>query len=202
MSINPAQWVRTCPYCSATPTPFQERAGFDTTGPQGHNRRWYAASCLACGGVAVFEGDGTGNLIAMHPETTGDWTVMHVPSAVAQIWDEAVRVYKVGAYASAVVACGRALEAAADERAVKGKTLQQRIETMRSEGLITTEFRDAMDYVRLIRNVGAHAGQEVSPESAEGTMRFTQQMLRLLFEVPGELGHLTGRPPELNGPDS
>jgi hypothetical protein len=29
-------------------------------------------------------------------------------------------------------------------------------------------------------------------------MRFTQQTLRLLFEVPSELGRLTGHPPELD----
>jgi hypothetical protein len=39
----------------------------------------------------------------------------------------------------------------------------------------------------------------VSEESARGAMRFTQQTLRLLFEVPGELALLTGQPPELEG---
>jgi len=33
--------------------------------------------------------------------------------------------------------------------------------------------------------------------NAEGTMRFTQQALRLLFEVPGELERLTEPPEEL-----
>jgi hypothetical protein len=56
--------------------------------------------------------------------------------------------------------------------------------------------------VRVIRNVGAHAAeQEVTPDTAEGTMRFTQQMLRLLFEVPGELHRLTGHPPEAGPSD-
>jgi len=126
------------------------------------------------------------------------WDVAHLPSAVEAIWNEAIKVYGVGAFASAVVACGRTLEQAATERAIAGKTLQQRIEKMRTDGLITTEFKDAMDYVRLIRNVGAHAGQAVSQESADGTMRFTQQTLRLLFEVPNELNRLTGHPPELD----
>ena len=63
---------------------------------------------------------------------------------------------------------------------------------------MTAAFGDAMDYVRLIRNVGAHAGQPVSSQSAEGTMRFTQQALRLLFEVPGELERLTETPAELD----
>ena len=71
---------------------------------------------------------------------------------------------------------------------------------MLNQGLITTEFKGAMTYTRMIRNVGAHAGQSVSPESAEGAMRFTQQTLRLLFEVPAQLKRLTEpTPDELDG---
>jgi hypothetical protein len=137
----------------------------------------------------------------MHPESIGEWNVAHLPPLVKQIWDEAIQVFRVGANASAVVACGRTLEQAAVERNITNGTLQKRIEKMRTDGLVTTEFKGAMDYVRLIRNVGAHAGKEVSRESAEGTMRFTQQTLRLLFEVPNELSRLTGHPPELDAAD-
>jgi Domain of unknown function (DUF4145) len=93
------------------------------------------------------------------------------------------------------------LEAAANRLQVPGNTLQRRIKKMLDEGLVTQSFGEAMDYIRLIRNTGAHAGAQVSRESAEGTMRFTQQALRLLFEVPGELARLQGHPPELDEPD-
>lgn len=107
-------------------------------------------------------------------------------------------MYEVEAHASAVVACGRTLEMAADKRKVVGRNLSERVEKMRENGLITTEFSEAMNYARLIRNIGAHAaGAKISPQSATGCMRFTLQTLRLLFEVPGELVNLTERPPEL-----
>lgn len=150
----------------------------------------------------IFEADSNGDhLVQMHPESTGEWDVGHVPPDVQTNWDEAVKVYRVGANASAVVACGRVLEGAAAHRHIDGKTLQQQVHKMLNDGLITTEFKGAIDYVRLIRNVGAHAGKVVGRESAEGTMRFTQQALRLLFEVPGELSRLTGHPPELDVED-
>jgi hypothetical protein len=142
------------------------------------------------------------DLVAVRPESIADWQVAHVPAPVAGPWAEAAKVYRVGAYASAVVACGRTLEAACEERGVKNGTLQKRIEKLQTDGLVTAEFKGAMDYVRLIRNVGAHADKEVSKESANGTMRFTQQTLRLLFEVPTELSTLTGHPPELNGEEA
>lgn len=165
----------------------------------GASRMWSMACCPACGGAVVIETDSDGLVISVLPEAMGEWDVAHLPPEIARDWKEAVSVYRVGAVASAVVMCGRTLEAAGDLLGVEGKTLQARIKKMLEDGLITTSFRDAMNYVRLIRNTGAHAGAEVSQESAEGTMRFTQQTLRLLFEVPGELNRLQGQPPELAG---
>jgi hypothetical protein len=169
----------------------------DTTGGGGEVRRFSAAACPACGGVVILELTPEDAVVSMRPESIGEWEVGHVPDAVRPSWDEAVKVFRVGANGSAVVMCGRTLEAAADARSVTGRNLNERIKTMLDQGLITTEFKEAMTYIRLIRNVGAHAGQDVSHDSAEGTMRFTQQTLRLLFEVPGELHRLTQVPAEL-----
>jgi hypothetical protein len=194
-----ASWYAPVPTARRHPHRSPSIRSLEPRGRGGESRRWYPAACPACGGVVIFEADHQANaIVRMHPEAIGEWEVSHIPAEVQAIWDEAVKVYRVGANASAVVACGRALEAAAAHRHIEGKTLQQRIQKMLDGGLITTEFKDAMDYVRLIRNVGAHAGKEVSRESAEGTMRFMQQTLRLLFEVPGELSRLTGHPPELD----
>lgn len=138
---------------------------------------------------SAFIADGLARLQVRYPE---------IPVAFADLrkFAEEWTYRLVGANASAVVACGRTLEAAADARKMTGKTLRDRVTKMQNEGLITTEFKSAMSYVRLIRNIGAHAGRPVRRESAEGTMRFTQQALRLLFEVPAELGRLTAPPPE------
>lgn len=195
----PAQWVATCPYCSASPAPFRPTdQHINTTGGDGKQRKWWPAACPACGGVIIAElTSDLGTILGMEPSSTGEWEVDHLPDSLIPLWDEAITVFRVAAYPSAVVACGRTLEAAANIRGVEGKTLNARINRMRENGLITSEFKGAMDYVRLIRNIGAHAEKEVSRETAEGTMRFTQQMLRLLFEVPKELERLTGHPPEL-----
>src|SRR5262245_17823591 len=187
MALSP--YTRTCPYCGASPTPFQkigEVLALDDA--DGRPLRWLTAFCPACARVALFELDpNTGIPMEMIPSPSGEWDVAHLPAGVEAIWREAVKVFNVGANASAVVQCGRALEQAATERNIQKGSLAQRINAMREQGLVTAEFGDAMDYARLIRNVGAHAGKEVSRESAEGAMRFTQQTLRLLFEVPGEL---------------
>jgi hypothetical protein len=135
--------------------------------------------------------------MAAYPDAIGRWDVGGLDGAVARDWAEAANVFRVQAWQSTVVACGRTLEAAADALGITGNSLFERIEQMLVDGLITAAFKEAMDYVRLIRNTGAHAGQSVSAESAEGTMRFTQQALRLLFEVPDQLSKIRSQPPEL-----
>jgi hypothetical protein len=197
---TPGDLTMRCPYCSAYPAPFHGVQSFSTVGKDSQKRVWYPAWCPACGSAVIMELNASdGNTLLegrMYPESVGEWRVDHLPEEVAAEWEEAISVFQVGAHASAVVAAGRSLEAAAEVLEMPEGTLDQRIQAMREFGLITDQFKEAMDYARVIRNVGAHSGRKVSPETAEGTMRFTQQALRLLFEVPGELARLTGHPPE------
>jgi Domain of unknown function (DUF4145) len=204
--MQPKDLVRTCPHCSAGPTPFQQIWTTPTTGPDGGARAWVIASCPACGGLINIEHvpgpPAESPVIQVFPDVVAEWDVHYLPEEIERDWNEAVAVFRVRADASAVVMCGRTLEASAERLQVSGQGLHQRIEKMLDQGLISASFREAMDYIRLIRNTGAHAGAQVSRESAEGTMRFTQQALRLLFEVPAELARLQGHPPELDEPDA
>ncbi len=95
---------------------------------------WEPASCPACGGMIVAEIDGDDHIITAYPKETGEWDVDHLPADVRTPWEEAVKVYRVVANASAVVACGRTLEAAADARGVTGKTLGGRVTKMQNKG--------------------------------------------------------------------
>lgn len=203
--MHQGDFVITCPHCGASPAAFQPvREPVKVPGRAGGERRWRLTACPACGGAVAFEStsDSLDQYIQHTPEAVAsEWQVDHLDDAVARDWGEAIRVYKVQANEAAVVMCGRTLEAAGDKLGIEGRSLQARINKMLDADLITTSFQEAMDYVRVIRNVGAHAGQPVSPATAEGTMRFTLQALRLLFEVPGELHRLTAPPEELQDED-
>jgi uncharacterized protein DUF4145 len=192
-------FVIICPHCGCNPAAFEAlREPIKVESSDGGHRRWRLTACPACGRAVAFEStpDSTDRYIGHTPEAAApEWEVSHLPDDVARDWSEAVRVYEVGAHEAAVVMCGRTLEAGSDRLGISGRSLQARIKKMLDEDLITSSFGGAMNYVRVIRNVGAHAGQPVEPATAEGTMRFTLQALRLLFEVPGELERLT-EPPE------
>jgi Domain of unknown function (DUF4145) len=203
---KPRDLTRRCPYCSAYPAPFVPTSGPLSTGnPDGEPRFWWVIACPACGGLVALETAGNdGPAIAAYPEAVGEWQVGHLPESVEPLWNEAVGVYGGGHFRSAVVQCGAALEGAFEARDITGRSLVDRVRQARADGWLTEDLERAVQYARLIRNAGAHGGRAVrvvSEESARGAMRFTQQTLRLLFEVPGELAALTGQPPELEGTD-
>ena len=62
------------------------------------------------------------------------------------------------------------------------------IEKLVSEGLVTKQFGDALDHIRSVGNLGAHAtDQRVGDDDARRVLNFTTLLLRNLFEVPAEL---------------
>lgn len=69
------------------------------------------------------------------------------------------------------------------------------IEKLINDGHVTQSFAPVLHHIRAVGNVGAHASDEdVDQTTAEGALRFTTQLLRNLFEVPGELEALTKTP--------
>ncbi|SFT12656.1 protein of unknown function [Streptomyces sp. ok210] len=101
---------------------------------------------------------------------------------------DAIRVLSIGVPDAAVVQLRRTLEAAAAHFQIREKVLMRSIEKLISEGYVTKSFEPALHHIRAVGNVGAHASDErVNQETAERALRFTTQLLRNLFEVPGEL---------------
>src|SRR2546430_2056913 len=110
----PGDWVRTCPHCGSVKAAFQTVTQIITTkGSSAENRWWIVAKCPACGALVVAElNPNTQRVMAIYPEDVGAWPVGHLPAAVAREWEKATKVFRIGAYGSAVVACGRTLKAA------------------------------------------------------------------------------------------
>src|SRR6266487_2291542 len=65
------------------------------------------------------------------------------------------------------------------------------IQKLIDEGAVTRDFGDVLHYVRKLGNLGAHyTDEKLSHADVERALRFTVQLLRNLFEVPGELAQL------------
>ncbi|GAB2524062.1 hypothetical protein GCM10026982_58510 [Nocardiopsis aegyptia] len=91
----------------------------------------------------------------------------------------------------AAVQLRRTLEAAASHHDVSERNLVQSIEKLIDKGLVTRDFGEVLQHIRKIGNMGAHATDErLGEEEVERALRFTVQVLKNLFEVPGELEEL------------
>jgi hypothetical protein len=68
-------------------------------------------------------------------------------------------------------------------------------------GRITAEFADVVRHVKTLRNVGAHfkPTEKVTKGDALVAMKFTAQLLRNLYELPGELAMLRVAPTPSQG---
>lgn len=114
-----------------------------------------------------------------------------LPEDVARYYTGAIRVLRAGVPDAAAVQLRRTIEAAAAAVEISTSPLVRAIETMIEQGLVTTSFAPALGHVRLVGNVGAHAGdRDVSQDEAEHALSFTTQLLRNLFEIPAQLSAL------------
>jgi hypothetical protein len=114
--------------------------------------------------------------------------VKHLPRDVETFYVAAQKVLDAGVPDAAAVELRKTLEAAAAHHGVREKVLVRSIERLIELGLVTKQFGEVLDRVRQVGNVGAHASDEsVDQATAEQALMFTMQVLRNLFEIPGEL---------------
>jgi hypothetical protein len=188
---------RDCPWCRAVQVqmePIFVDATVETGG--GHYRTWAAVTCPRCGGLVGIEtnpphpeyADAVRRVI---PESDTQTTIQHLPSDVERYFRGGVTVLRAGVPDAAAVQLRKTLEAAAKHVGVTTQPLVKAVQQMIDDGLITKGFAAVLDHIRVVGNAGAHAGaEEVDLVAAERAMRFTVQVLRNLFEIPGELGEL------------
>jgi hypothetical protein len=148
--------------------------------------------CPDCGKLTIIEHPTRNNgyeEFRVHPESDDlRNSIKHLPGDVEQYYDDARRVLDAGVPDAAAVQLRRTLEAAAANFDVRERNLVSSIRKLIAEGFVTKQFGEALDHIREVGNLGAHAtDQRVDEVTAQRVMSFTTLLLRNLFEVPGEL---------------
>jgi hypothetical protein len=189
---------RDCPWCGLTNTKLTTRTVNQKFLTQdGTERFWATLGCPSCGNAVLIEhGDPNARYAApISVVPTGkeaETTIRHLPEDVERYYLGAMRVLRVGVPDAAAVQLRRTLEAAAAHFGIRERVLMKSIEKLIEDGHVTQSFAPVLNHIRAVGNVGAHASDEnVDQATAEGALRFTTQLLRNLFEVPGELSELT-----------
>lgn len=201
---------RDCGHCGYAHVAMREewsaRRLYDIDG-QSHSAAAYA--CPRCAGITVVTLD-----IVTHPASSkSDGSISptaevieldvqpaasalgsrvdHLPEDVERYFFDAQRALRADLPDSAAVQLRKTLEAAAAHKGISERTLVNSIRKLVEEGYVTLDFKDVMTHIRKLGNSGAHHTDVVltRPE-VERSVRFTTQVLRNLFEVPGELREL------------
>ncbi|UUN27898.1 DUF4145 domain-containing protein [Streptomyces sp. FIT100] len=194
---------RDCPWCGLTNTRLVTLViNQEAKDKFGTPRFWAMLACPACGNAVLMKHEGPqssarGVSLIVPTSKLGEPDIKHLPEDVERYYSDALRVLRVGVPDAAAVQLRRTLEAAAAHYDIKEKVLMKSIEKLINDGHVTQSFAPLLHHIRVVGNVGAHASDErVDQAMAERALRFTTQLLRNLFEVPGELRELAA---EANG---
>lgn len=197
MAFSPGMAMRTCGYCGL------RRAQMNVVVKNHEARRTdnqqishTVLQCPDCANLTIIRHNGQlaspfkpDEILAVYPsDEDAVHSIRHLPERVEQYYSDARRVLDAGVPDAAAVQLRRTLEAAAAHFDVSEGTLFKSIEKLIQQGLVTTQFRGALDHIRAVGNLGAHASDErVDDIQAQHVLSFTTQLLRNLFEVPGDL---------------
>jgi len=202
---------RDCPHCGVKTVAMDGRWAQTIASASREMRGWAVFTCPRCAGLTAIELEiyslgiepntslssqvEVGEIRALPESGSSRYRVSHLPEDVARYFSDAQRVIDAGVPDAAAVQLRRTLEAAAAHKGIKEKTLVKSVQALIQGGFITQDFSPVLHHVRKVGNQGAHYTDESLDESeVQRALRFTTQVLRNLFEVPGELAEL--RPPD------
>jgi Domain of unknown function (DUF4145) len=122
-------------------------------------------------------------------EVSGD-----VPSDIAAVFEEGVRALHAECPRASAVMARRTLEAITVNKGETSGVLADRLKNLATRGVLQPTLFDWAKEVRLVGNVGAHFDpiNNVSKEDAKELVSFVRELLRYLYELPGELARRKG----------
>ena len=133
---------------------------------------------------------------AQHPGPLLGGEVASLTDDVRRIYDEARNALTVGAATGTVMLCRKILmHVAVDMGADEGKKFQEYVEWLASEGWIPRGGQPWVDFIRRRGNEANHELPQMTSDDAAGILRFTEALLRNVYELPAAVP-----PPPDDGP--
>ncbi|MCK4546133.1 MAG: DUF4145 domain-containing protein [Candidatus Eisenbacteria sp.] len=118
-------------------------------------------------------------------ETSGD-----VPDSISSAYTEARTVLAANCPRAAAAMARRTLEAICDDQGASDGSLASRLEALSKSGALHPSLTEWSKEIRLVGNVGAHFDPitKVSRQDAYQLISFIREMLKVLYELPAEIG--------------
>lgn len=167
----------------------------------------YWLSCVECGTPHVKVGS------VIWPSSPPLSTPEGLASTELAVWTEIRECLGIGAYTSAVMMCRKMLFHLAVSNGLPAKDSKGRAPNfteatkhLESEGIITSRMRPWVDRIKDIGNEANHELEAIGEKEALDVARFTEQLLRLSFEMDSLVAAGTGSEAETAdqpaGPDA
>jgi Domain of unknown function (DUF4145) len=113
-----------------------------------------------------------------------------VPAPIGADWYEAHLCQSIRAFRAAAAMARRAVQGVTIEQGAKGSTLNAQLKDLEAKATLHPTLIEWADHIRLLGNSGAHPGADgletVTEEEAAEVVRFLDELLRWLYELPAE----------------
>ena len=149
---------------------------YNWTDKQDHTVRWLA--CSICQRGSVMNDGRVSPGMQFGPALAG------LPLAVREAYNEARDCMGTSAYTAAELICRKILmHVAVDKGADEGKPFAHYVGYLSGEGYVTPPMEPWVDLIRRHGNESTHELPTPDKDRAEGTVMFTAELLRLVYEM-------------------
>lgn len=112
-------------------------------------------------------------------------SVTHLPSDIAQLYEEARSATAAGAHTAAVLACRKLLmNVAVAQGAGPGQSFISYVEHLSNAGYVPPNGKAWVDHIRKKGNEATHEIHLMSQADAEELISFAEMLLKFVFEFP------------------
>jgi len=183
-----------CPSCRHIGM-FQPLGQIDVLTPQGRRLGQRRCPNLQCNTHVFVVVGHTGVLIQAYPPARLDFDATNLPKAVEAAFEGALACHSIGAYVPAAMMVRKALECLCAERGAEGKTLHDRLKSLRSKVTLSEALFEAMSVLKLLGNDAAHVDAKtydtIGQEEIEAAIDLAKEIVKAVYQHEALLGRLT-----------
>ncbi len=177
-NIESRQYV--CGYCGSTVGPNQ---GYLSLNQLGQRTKLQIHICTMCQGPTFFDQSGK-----QYPSPVFGSPVISVPTPIRELYEEARACMSGNAPTAAAMCCRKILMSIAVEKgAQKNGTFASYVDFLVTKGYINPDYKEWIDHIRNVGNDATHKIDIISPDEAKKVMRFTEMLLRQIYEYAEEM---------------
>ena len=108
----------------------------------------------------------------------------NAPKTIIKPYREAIKCYKANAYEACVIMCRKGIEAICIDKGETKGNLINKLNNLKSNGILENTFFNWSNQLREIGNIGAHShDEEINKQDAKDTLEFFEALILYLYHL-------------------